>query len=78
MSGREATPDQIRWFRRLKRCITDMPDGVAVLVRHGSLELITPEDREETFNQCGCLDACPALDFFSVSSGKVEPAGEGV
>lgn len=78
MSAREATPDQIRWFRRLRRCIADMPPGIAVLVRHGSLDLITPEDREETFKQHGCIDSCPSLDFFQFPTGKIEPAGEGM
>lgn len=73
-----AIPDQIRWFRRLQRCITEMPPGIAVLVRHGSLELITPSAREETFSQYGCIDNCPILDFFSVSASKIEPAGEGI
>lgn len=73
-----ATAEQTRWFRRLRRCISNMPKNTAVLVRHGSIDLIRPIDRENTFAATGSLDACPALDFFSVDGSKIEPAGEGL
>ena len=69
---------RVKWFRRLRRCISDMPADTTILIRHGCIELTTPALRKAAFDAFGHIDNCEALDFFSTSSAAVEPAGEGL
>jgi hypothetical protein len=63
--ARIATADEARWFRRLKRCLADMPRNVEVVVGPwGDIRLHERGARDAEFNLRGCADNTPEMDSF--------------
>lgn len=62
------TADEARWFRRLQKCIREMPSSVEVTVRaHGQILLHERGATREYFDEHGDTDNVPHLDSFNAT-----------
>jgi len=56
-----------KWFRRLKRCLDDMPDGINIIVHHGRMQMVFKQDKLDYFDGMGDIDNVPEIVGFSTN-----------
>lgn len=70
------TPEEKRWFSRLRRVLRDMPDTVEIQVHQNSIHMNREGAREAEFVRTGHVDNVDALGWFS--AGRVYPCSESI
>ncbi len=56
---------EIKWLRRLERCLKDMPEGCVLIVHNGNIQLCYDQDREAYFEEVGDIQTFPKLIQFT-------------
>ena len=64
--NRDMTTDEIRWLRRLLRCLNDMPPNIEMCVTYrGTVEIRNIGAEQRFFNENGHVDNVPVLGTFT-------------
>ncbi|MBO9099484.1 MULTISPECIES: hypothetical protein [unclassified Rhizobium] len=74
MADDEMTPDEQRWFNRLRRVLRNMPAAVELQVHSGSIQMNREGAREEEFLRTKHVDSVESLDEFQTK--RVYPCSE--
>lgn len=70
------TPEEKRWFSRLRRVIRDMPKEVEIQVHQNRIQMNREGAREAAFMEKGNADNVESLDEFSTK--RVYPCSESI
>lgn len=61
---REPATEELRWWRRFKKCLKEMPPNVEVIVSaYGSCELTEAGSERDSFSKRGDLDNIPTFSI---------------
>lgn len=63
-----------KWFRRLRRVLREMPEGVELQVHHSMIQMNVAGARQATFEALGCADNVESIDYFDTR--RVYPCSE--
>lgn len=74
--SRAATPEEARWFKRLKRCIADMPATVELQVHQNNIQMNVEGARDAAFISMEHADDVDCLDYFRTD--RVYPCSESI
>lgn len=65
-----------KWFRRLRRVLRDMPEGVELQVHQNTIQMNVAGARQATFDAIGCADNVESIDSFQTT--RVYPCSESI
>lgn len=68
------TPEENRWFNRLRRVLRDMPSTVEIQVHSASIQMNEAGARKEEFSRTGHVDNVESLAEFQTE--RVYPCSE--
>lgn len=74
--SRAATPEEARWFKRLKKCLADMPATVELQVHQNNIQMNVEGARADAFGSMEHADAVDCLDYFQTT--RVYPCSESI